>query len=196
MYKYNFLFKVLHPLLRSSFVWTLLNLLFFNVLAFGFLMEPQPKLLGEGWRFPEFFPVDGGAVTLAVYIFIFNLSVSAFLVVTLPGLALFIFPTVFLVLRAYHWGVMLSNFPTSVLLAALPTILFEGEAYVVAGVAGTNLGLSWLKPKWVYGDLAVSRREAFKIASKECASLYILVAILLFIAAIIETVTIHQIASV
>jgi uncharacterized membrane protein SpoIIM required for sporulation len=62
---------------------------------------------------------------------------------------------------------------------------------VVAGVAGINLGLSWLKPSWAHKKEVSSRLEAFKMALKECGYLYILVAMLLFAAAIVETATIY-----
>lgn len=69
-------------------------------------------------------------------------------------------------------------------------LIFEGEGYVMASVAGINLGLSWLKPRWIYGEGSLSKLEALKKAFKECAHLYIFVAILLLTAALIEAVII------
>jgi hypothetical protein len=65
------------------------------------------------------------------------------------------------------------------------------EAYVVAAVAGTMLGLSWLNPSWAHRDSTDSRLVALKRALKECAYLYVLVAILLIVAAAVETIAIQ-----
>jgi hypothetical protein len=72
----------------------------------------------------------------------------------------------------------------------LPTILLEGEGYVSAGATGVILGLSWLRPSWI-GQEGISRRESLKRAMKECAYLYVLVALLLLAAALVETLTLY-----
>lgn len=134
-----------------------------------------------------------GPLLLAVYIFVVNIFLSAFLVVTLSGLPFFALPAFFLAWRGYIWGTLLTHVPTPIFLLALPTMVLEGEAYVVAAVAGMNLGLSWLKPKWVYRDGEISRSDALKLAFKECAYTYVLVALLLTVAAVVEVITIQHI---
>ena len=74
-------------------------------------------------------------------------------------------------------------------LAALPTLALEGEGYVLAALAGVNLGLAWLKPKWAYRGEDLSRSEAVNKALKECARIYVFVAVFLFVAAVVETIT-------
>jgi uncharacterized membrane protein SpoIIM required for sporulation len=76
-------------------------------------------------------------------------------------------------------------------LAALPTLILEGEAYVLAALAGVNIGLSWLTPNWVYKQEkeSLSRSEALRRAFRQSAYVYVFVVILLLAAAIVETLT-------
>lgn len=117
--------------------------------------------------------------------------VLTFLFVTLPGLGFFGLSAVSLSFRGVVWGFLLTFTPTAQFLAALPTIILEGEAYVLAAVAGTVLGLSWLKPNWAFRRENVSRREALGKAFRECVHLYVLVVVVLFVAALVETLTLY-----
>jgi uncharacterized membrane protein SpoIIM required for sporulation len=67
----------------------------------------------------------------------------------------------------------------------------EGEAYVLAALAGVNLGMSWLKPSWVYKkeQNGFSRSEALRKAFMDCGYVYVFVVVLLLAAAIVETLT-------
>lgn len=185
-------------LLDRSVVWAVMNLLFFGgILSSGFLTRfPLMESSGGLEEFPAIFPLDLEWPLLVGYIFVLNLFASAFLMVTLSGLVFFVLSSSFLVLRACIWGVSLSRLSTPMFLMVLPTIVIEGEAYVIAAVAGTVLGLSWLKPSWAYGGKAVSRGQALRLAVKECASLYVLVAMMLIVAAVIEALTIQQVYSI
>jgi len=77
----------------------------------------------------------------------------------------------------------------------MPTLVIEGEGHTLAALAGINLGLSWLKPKWAYKGEGLSRSEAVRRALKDCMYTYVLVAILLFVAAVVEAATIFLIAA-
>jgi hypothetical protein len=123
-------------------------------------------------------------------IFAFNLALSAFAVVMLPGMVFFPLSTGFLVFRAVLWGLLFYPLPASLFLAVLPTLILEGEAYTVAVVAGTIVGLSWVKPGWLFKGKELSRLETLKIALKEVIHLYIVVVLLLLAAAIAETIAI------
>jgi uncharacterized membrane protein SpoIIM required for sporulation len=79
-------------------------------------------------------------------------------------------------------------------LVSLPTLILEGEAYVLAALSGVILGLSWLKPKWIYKNGALNRSEAFKHAFGECARICVLVVILLLVGTIVETTTLTLIS--
>ena len=138
---------------------------------------------------PEFL-VGADWPILFVGIFLFNLFLSGFVVVTLPGLVFFPLSAVVLVVRGVLWGFLLNQLPTSGFLLALPTLVLEGEGYVLAGVAGVSLGLSWLRPGWVYGGEGLSRLDSLKRALKDCGRIYFLVALFLLAAAIVETATI------
>jgi len=102
----------------------------------------------------------------------------------------FLFPMVVMVWRAWFWGSLLSQLSTFSFLTVLPTLILEGEGFVFASVTGIILGLSWLKPTVVFGSEGFSRVEAFKEAWRETVRLYVVVALLLFIAALVEAVTI------
>jgi hypothetical protein len=149
-----------------------------------YLDEPLAESLG-------FFGNDW--FTIFVVIFVFNLIVSAFVVVTLPGMLFFPLSVAFLVLRAVLWGLLVYSLPSWFFLVVLPTVAVEGEAYVVAAVIGTVIGLSWVRPDWMFKDEKLSRLGALKVTLREGMHLYAVVVLLLLAAAIIETVTMMHI---
>jgi uncharacterized membrane protein SpoIIM required for sporulation len=111
------------------------------------------------------------------------------MVVTLPGIAFFALSPLLLFVKGTLLGSSLANMPSWRVLVILPTLILEGEAYVLAGVAGVNLGLSWLRPWWLYeGD--IPRKEAFLKAWDECGHIYSWVTMILFLAAVMEVATI------
>jgi len=126
---------------------------------------------------------------LFISVFVWNLVVSGFVLLSLSGLVFFVLPVGLLLVRAWLWGVLLTGLPTSSFLVALPTLILEGEGYVLAGLAGMYLGLSWLSPKRAYGDDGLSRMESLKKAFGECVRIYILVVLFLLAAAVVETLT-------
>lgn len=165
-----------------------LNLVFFGSLFVSVLLTSLgdlPVSLGVS----SF--VVGDPLLLGLETFFFNLFVSAFVVVTLSGFVFFVVSPLVLVFRAFLWGVLLSRLSTSEFLAVLPTLVIEGEAYVLASVAGVVLGLSWLRPRWVYGEDDLGRVEALKRAFRECRWIYVWVVLLLAVAAVLEVVTLH-----
>jgi len=171
-------------------------LVLFNILFFGcttvtlivasLIFQPPPLYTGYSPNVPGFL-LGSGWLIMVLGIFAFNLVLSSFLYVTLPGLLLFPLSAIFLVYRGFLWGLLLYVLPVSVFLLALPTIVLEGEAYVFAAVAGTLLGVSWTRALRVYRVEGLSRLEALKIALKECSRIYVFVVILLLAAAIAET---------
>jgi len=140
---------------------------------------------------PNFFQTlyCGNFALIVLSIFLNNLVLSSFVLVTLPGLAFFPLSTGLLVYKGVIWGVLLHYQPTTVFLAALPTLVLEGEAYALAAVAGTVTGASWLLPKKVYHDEDITRGEAFRKALRESLGIYVVVVVLLFVAAVVETTT-------
>ena len=108
---------------------------------------------------------------------------------TLTRLVFFILPVGFLLFRALLWGVLINSLPTPLFLASFATLILEGEGYVLAGLAGANLGLSWLKPEWIIKRGELSRSEAVKQTFKDCLHIYVLVALFLLVGAVVETIT-------
>jgi uncharacterized membrane protein SpoIIM required for sporulation len=189
-----FLNSCLTVLLSRFKTFAFLNSLFFVVvlvsaLVASFVFVPPPLEEGVAWVPKGLF--GGNWVLTFLFIFFSNLVLSAFLFVTLPGLGFFGLSAVLLSYRGVVWGFLLAFTPTFQFLAALPTIVVEGEAYVLAAVAGTALGLSWLKPNWAFRMENVSRKEALEKAFRECVCLYVWVVVVLFVAALVETLTLY-----
>lgn len=188
----TFFNSCLNALSRKGLTLAALNTLYFGTIFISVLLTQLwfPTPLEQPLEFPGFLITNWGLPLTALTIFTFNLIVSAFLLTTLTGLAFFALPLAILVWRAAIWGALLNGLPTPLFLAALPTMVLEGEGYVVASLAGIILGLSWLKPSWAYKNKNLSRLDALKNALKDCLYLYVSVAVLLTAAAIVEAFTI------
>jgi hypothetical protein len=176
---------------KNFLAFVALNWLFFGFLVIGALLG-QTGIVFSRW------PVGEEVLMLEVRnvgfmflgIFLFNLVLSGFLLVTLTGLAFFALPVVFLLYRALLWGALLNQLSMPLFLVALLTLVLEGESYVLAALAGVNLGLSWLKPRRMFEGENLSRLESVKKTLTDIARIYVLVVMFLFVAAVIETVTV------
>jgi len=178
----------------SRWGWVLvgLNWLFFGLIVVGSLLVEAGVFGVSVWPFGEVAPVEiSNPVLLFGFIFVFNLALSGFALMTLTGVLFFGLSIFFLGFRGFLWGTLAAGLSTPMFLAALPTLILEGEAYVLAALAGVNLGLSWFQPKWVYKEEkdGLSRSEALRRALRESAYVYVFVVALLFAAAILETMT-------
>jgi hypothetical protein len=192
-FMWSFLRNCLNVVSQRVLFLMVLNWLFFGGMFVGALLGQYGFADSFGWlpvRDEVFQGEIGVSPWLVLVIFFFNLVLSGFVLVTLSGLAFFVLPLVFLSVRSFLWGALLNGLSTSMFLAAFPTLILEGEGYVLAALAGVNLGVSWFKPKWIYGEKELSRKESIKMALKDCLRIYVLVAIFLFVAAVVETVTI------
>jgi len=131
-----------------------LNWLFFGFIVIGAFLRQSGYVSVFRWPVGEevFQLQTGNMVVTVVSIFLFNLFLSGFLVVTLTGLLFFVLPVVFLCVRGFLWGLLLSGLSSSQFLSALPTVILEGEGYVLAALVGVVLGLSW-----AYAEMAVER---------------------------------------
>jgi hypothetical protein len=178
---------------KRAKLFAFLNLLFFGgvvlaAFAAGFVFWP---VLGSPLSLPSAQSLFGNNFLLMVLgIFFFNLGLSAFVFVTLPGLVFFPLSAAALGFRAFLWGLLVYASSLVGLVWALPTLVLEGEAYVFAGVVGTVWGVSWFKPSWLNGEENVSRSESLWRTLRTGLRVYVLIALLLFVAALIETVTI------
>jgi hypothetical protein len=176
---------------RRSLLFVVMNTLFFGLTMIGAFLAQFQYFPSYEWALSErMFNEEWGLPVMILVIFLFNLVVSALSLVTLTGLVFFALPVVVLSVRAVIWGELLNQLPTPQFFLAFPTLVLEGEGYVLASLAGVILGLSWLKPGWVYGGEGFSRWEAFKMAWKDCMHLYVFVMLLLFLGAVVEAFTI------
>ena len=128
-------------------------------------------------------------VLLFFGVFFWNLVVSGVVLLSLSGALFFVLPGVFLLVRGLLWGVLLSTLPTVSFLAVLPTLVLEGEGYVLAGLVGVHLGLSWLRPSVGSEGALLFRLESLKRELKESVRIYVLVVLLLLVAAVVEVLT-------
>jgi hypothetical protein len=186
----GFLGLVLSSLLKRTMWLAVLNLFFFGSILVGAILAQFPDVLIYE------LPLSGSPLDLSVSplllfltIFLFNLVLSGFLLTTFSGLFFFAIPFGLILWRALLWGTLIAQSPSPQFFLALPTLVLEGEAYVIAAVAGVILGLSWLKPSWVYKEEKLSRRLALQGAIRECARLYFWVVLLLAVGAVVETAT-------
>lgn len=189
----DFLKSCLSSLSRRGLVFAVVNAIFFGSLFVSALLSqflyPPPPYEGEHARVSHLLlGMDWPSMLLGI--FLFNLALSAFALVTLPGLLFPPLSLAFLAVRAWWWGALLNQLPTHQFLATLPTLFLEGEGYVTASVAGIILGFSWLKPNWVHKDEGLPRLQSLNKAFRECARIYTLVAVFLLVAAAAETATI------
>lgn len=172
-----------------------LNWLFFgSVLLSAFLAQFWPTPLSDGSA-RGFNSFPGNPLLLFLFIFAFNLILSAFLMLTLSGVLFFALPIVFLSVRGMIWGWLVSWATSETLLSALPTLCLEGEAYVLASFAGVSIGLSLLKPTLLYKDKLLPRGLAFRMAWNECLSIYFWVTVLLLLASVVEVLTIYLVGT-
>ena len=109
--------------------------------------------------------------------------------IALPSL---IFPFSGLLLGAFRallWGLMFS--PTAVMGAGffllLPTTVLEGQGYVLAMLAAYVQGVAFLRPESVG---AKTHRRGYWEGLKRSARIYVLVAIVLLVAAVVEAASV------
>lgn len=147
----------------------------------GFSTGPLEGLVGA---------YRGGQVLLAAGLtFAVNLVLGSLLSITLPSL---IIPFSGLLVGAYRallWGLLFS--PTAVIGAGLvfhlPTIILEGQAYVLVMLAAFVQGMAFVRPKSVG---AMTHRQGYWEGVKRSARIYLLVAIVLAVAALYEAMSV------
>ncbi len=170
-----------------------LNVLFFGCVLVASLVANFVLVSSDALLAIQSNPLNilhGNWLLTFLYIFGFNLCLSAFVFVTLPGIVFFPLSVALLSVRAALWGFLVYLLPLGSFFVILPTLLLEGEGYVFAAAAGIVAGGSWLKPKWFGYVNAGSRGDDLKRGARECGRFYVLVIMLLLLAAVVETVTV------
>lgn len=124
-----------------------------------------------------------------LYTFFFNLVFGAFLSTTVMGL-LFFFPYFVAVWRSFIIGVLVADIDTTPVMALIfyGTFILEFGAYCVSSAVGTDIGLSIM---WPGRKGKSSRSEAFREAARDGMKLYLLVAVILLVAAVWEITWLH-----
>lgn len=179
------------------FISTHVILLFFGqwMVAQGYpgvieLREEQLRQIQElPYLKPLMGPLADNLPLKILYTFSFNLIFGAFVSTTLTGL-IFFFPYLVAVWRSFLVGILVAGMEYSPAMVAVfyGTFILEFGAYCISSAIGTDLGLSLIFPE---RKGVASRKEALGIAIREGLRLYVLVIIILFIAAIWEMTGLH-----
>lgn len=182
---------------RRTYLW--LNLMYYGLIMVGILyatFDPAlQKLLTDavGTAFSQG-PLaavgeaylTGQTLRAILFTFVINLFVGSGATITLPSL---IIPFSGLLMGAYRavvWGLIYApNTPElrMIFLPHLPTLLLEGQAYVLALLAAVIQGRALFAPRIVG---ATTRWQGYKQSLKLTLQLYVLVVLVLAVAAIYE----------
>lgn len=187
-------FQILRDNLRAYLI---LNLMFYGILALSVVYVYQHPEMGRFWQYNakvglqkgllapiyQVYFVERNIPLAAILTFVINLVIGSAAMLSLPS---FIIPFVgipILMTRFAFWGIVAG--PEKILqFVPCGTILLEGQGYVLASLAIYLQGSRFLRPKH-YGFRSMT--EAYKAGFKLTVRLYVLIAIILFIAAIFES---------
>ena len=153
------------------------------------LIEGVSETLGPGGGLePVSDAYNSGNVAAAAGVtFAVNLLLGSFLVLTLPSLVLPFSGILMGFYRAVLWGLLLA--PQGALaLVMIPhsvTLVLEGQGYILAMLGAYTIGKGLLRPQ-AYG--ASGHRAGYAEGLRRCARLYVLVALVLAVAAVYEAV--------
>ena len=176
-----------------------LNLAYYGLVLCGmiyvaFVPSLQQSLLREvGAAFTEgpFSAVGsaylGGQILPAIILtFVVNLVIGSLMVITLPSLVI---PFIGLPIGAYRallWGLLLSPTTPELRMAMIPhslALVLEGQAYILAMLGAYIQGIAFLRPSSVGAE---TRRQGYWFGLKRSAHIYLLVVVLLAVAAVYE----------
>ena len=133
----------------------------------------------------------GSQVLLAIVLtFVVNLIIGSFASITLPSLLIPFSGLLSGVFRALVWGLILSPTTPEMTRAMIPhslTLILEGQAYVLAMLAAYVQGRAFLWPRTVGAE---TRGQGYIVGLKRSVRIYLLVLLLLAVAAIYEALTV------
>ncbi|HOQ99044.1 MAG TPA: stage II sporulation protein M [Anaerolineae bacterium] len=137
----------------------------------------------------------GGQVLAAMGItFAVNLLLGTLVQITLPSLIVPFFGVLMGLYRAVLWGLLLSPASPQVAGPMIPhslTLLLEGQGYIIAMLGVYIQGKAFLWPRSVGAE---GHRQGYVAGLKRAAWLYLLVAVVLAIAAIYEALEVIYLA--
>jgi len=159
----------------------------FNPALQQLLLEAVGSAFTEGPLSTVAGAYTGGQILLAIVLtFVVNLTIASFLWITLPSLVVPFSGLVTGACRAILWGVLLSPSSPEMSAVMIPhslTLILEGQAYILAMLAAYIQGRAFLWPATVG---ATTHGEGYRAGVKRSLRLYLLVAIVLAVAAVYE----------
>ena len=159
----------------------------FNPALQQLLLEAVGSAFTEGPLSTVAGAYTGGQILLAIVLtFVVNLTIASFLWITLPSLVIPFSGLVTGACRAILWGVLLSPSSPEMSAVMIPhslTLILEGQAYILAMLAAYIQGRAFLWPATVD---AATHGEGYRAGVKRSLRLYLLVAIVLAVAAVYE----------
>ena len=151
------------------------------------LSQGRLRVIAEAYR-------EGRVLATIGLTFAANLFMGALAAVTIPSLLVPFSGLAIGLLRSLLWGLVLSPADPHLRWAMIPhagTLLLEGQAYVLAMLAAYIHGKAWLSPRSV-GEQTHSR--GYLSGLKSTASIYVLVVVVLAVAAIYEALEVIYLA--
>jgi len=191
--------SALETIKESRCAYIVLNLVYYGLVICGMiyvafnpsLQQSLLEFVGSAFTQGPFSAVGsayvGGQVLQAMVLtFVVNLILGSIVWITLPSLVI---PFSGLLLGAYRailWGLLLSPTTPELRLVMIPhslTLILEGQAYILAMLAAYVQGRAFLWPRSVG---AATRRQGYGSGVKRSVRIYLLVVLLLAVAAIYE----------
>jgi len=176
-----------------------LNLAYYGLVVFGMicvafnpslqqlLLDAVGSAFNEGPLSTVAAAYSGGQVLLAiVFTFVVNLTIASFLWITLPSLVIPFSGLLTGACRAVLWGLLFSPSSPEMRIVMIPhslTLILEGQAYILAMLAAYVQGRAFLWPATVD---ATTHTQGYWAGVKRSVRLYLLVAIVLAVAAVYE----------
>ena len=191
--------SALEPIKESRRAYIVLNLVYYGLVICGMiyvafnpsLQQSLLELVGSAFTQGPFSAVGsayvGGQVLQAMVLtFVVNLFIGSIAVITLPSLVIPFSGLLTGAYRAVLWGLLLS--PTTPVLrwVMIPhslVLILEGQAYILAMLAAYVQGRAFLWPRSVG---AATRRQGYGLGVKRSVRIYLLVVLVLAVAAIYE----------
>lgn len=130
--------------------------------------------------------MSGNVLPAAVLTFVFNFFLGALAVLLLPSMVIPFAGIGIGLIRATLWGLLLAPTTPELQAAMIPhtlTLIIEGQGYILAMLAAWALGSAFVSPSSVG---AASRSAGYVRGLKDAATVFLLVAVVLAVAAVYE----------
>ena len=191
--------SALEAIKESPRAYIVLNLVYYGLVVCGMiyvafnpsLQQSLIKAVGSAFTEGPLSAVGsayvGGQVLRAMVLtFVVNLIIGSIAVITLPSLVIPFSGLLIGAFRAVLWGLLLSPTSPELRLVMIPhslVLILEGQAYILAMLAVYVHGRAFLWPRSVG---AATRRQGYELGVKRSVRIYLLVVLLLAVAAVYE----------